>query len=415
MGGMCYGVFWVLGNGNALGPGKHNFVEHRQRALHNLGLANKRMEHGSRKSIHHVDICNRTGNKVEYNMSVGHQLLTRDQFREGVFARDNHLCVLCGDPAQDAHHILERRLWPDGGYYLNNGASVCGHCHMRCERTEVSVQQVREACGITKPIIPPHLYGDLVYDKWGNIELSNGTRLRGELFYDESVQKVLRQGGVLELFTNRVKYPRTHHLPWSQGKTEDDRVMEDLSGFENQRVIVTRKMDGENTSIYGDGLHARSINGRNHASRDWVKNFWSRIAGDIPQDWRICGENLYAKHSIAYADLPSYFMGFSIWNERNECLDWDSTLEWFDLLGIAPVPVLYDGMWDAKLIQGLYDSKRDYHTHEGYVVRTAAGFGYGDFRRCVAKFVRADHVATTAHWMHGQPIIPNQLSSKLNT
>lgn len=50
-------------------------------------------------------------------------LLTRDQFREGVFARDAHRCVFCGRTAAetpegklDAHHIIERRLWGDGGY-----------------------------------------------------------------------------------------------------------------------------------------------------------------------------------------------------------------------------------------------------------------------------------------------------------
>ena len=54
------------------------------------------------------------------------ELLSRDDFRELTFQRDGHRCVLCGAPAQDAHHIIERRLFPDGGYYLGNGASVCG-------------------------------------------------------------------------------------------------------------------------------------------------------------------------------------------------------------------------------------------------------------------------------------------------
>ena len=78
------------------------------------------------------------------------KLLTRDQFREGVFARDHHKCVFCDKPAVDAHHIMERRLWPDSGYYLNNGASVCAEHHMKCESTEISLEQVRDACGITK-------------------------------------------------------------------------------------------------------------------------------------------------------------------------------------------------------------------------------------------------------------------------
>lgn len=336
-----------------------------------------------------------------------HRLLTRDQFREAVFERDRHLCVVCGSPAQDAHHILERRLWSDGGYYLANGASVCGPCHLRCERTEISVEEIREAAGITRPVIPGHLYHDLAYDKWGNIIMANGNRLRGELFNDESVQKILGEGRiagtpVLELFTNRVKYPRTHHLPWSPGITEDDRVLHDMSAFVDQRIIVTEKMDGENTTWYRDGTHARSVDGRGHPSRDWCKNLWAAISGEIPEGWRICGENLYARHSIHYDGLPTYFMGFSIWDETNNCLGWDETIEWFQLLGITPVPVLYDGIYDEKTIRSLYDIKRDWDSREGYVVRTARGFSYGEFRRCVGKFVRPNHVATTKHWMFGR-------------
>jgi predicted restriction endonuclease len=91
-------------------------------------------------------------------------LLPRDDFREGVFARDNYKCVFCGKTAEetpegklDAHHILERRLWPDGGYYLANGATVCEEHHLECERTTITVGEVMEAAGITKRIVPPHL------------------------------------------------------------------------------------------------------------------------------------------------------------------------------------------------------------------------------------------------------------------
>ena len=93
-------------------------------------------------------------------------LLTRDAFREGTFKRDSYRCVFCENPAVDAHHIMERRLWPDGGYYLDNGASVCGDHHIQCEQTTLSVEDVRHACGITRIIVPPHLYADQPYDKW---------------------------------------------------------------------------------------------------------------------------------------------------------------------------------------------------------------------------------------------------------
>ena len=74
------------------------------------------------------------------------KLLTRDNFRDSVFERDNHKCVFCNEKAVDAHHILERRLWKDGGYYLDNGASVCEEHHLACERTDISVEDVRIAC-----------------------------------------------------------------------------------------------------------------------------------------------------------------------------------------------------------------------------------------------------------------------------
>ena len=52
-------------------------------------------------------------------------LLSRAEFRDSVFKRDKNKCVFCDKAAIDAHHIIERKLWNDGGYYLNNGASVC--------------------------------------------------------------------------------------------------------------------------------------------------------------------------------------------------------------------------------------------------------------------------------------------------
>ena len=165
-------------------------------------------------------------------------LLTRDRFREGVFARDGHKCVICGAPGKDAHHILERRLWPDGGYYLANGATLCADCHLKAEGTALSVEEVREAAKITHFPLPEHLYTDQIYDKWGNPVLPDGHRLRGELFGDESVQKVLRQYiDVDSVFRAWVKYPRTYHLPWSPGATKDDRTLPDVSHFATPRAM----------------------------------------------------------------------------------------------------------------------------------------------------------------------------------
>lgn len=203
------------------------------------------------------------------------------------------------------------------------------------------------------------------------------------------------------------KYPRTPHLPWSPGTTDDDKVLHDLSHFVSKRVVITKKMDGENTTMYSNHIHARSIDSRGGVDRDWCKTFWSSIAHDIPENWRICGENLWARHSIAYEDLPSYFMGFSVWDENNICLSWDETLHYFALLGVEPVYVIYDGIWNEDACRVLHRSL-DPEKDEGFVVRIADKFAYGDFGISVAKYVRKGHVQTDKHWRH-QEIVPNGL------
>lgn len=205
------------------------------------------------------------------------------------------------------------------------------------------------------------------------------------------------------------KYPRTFHVPWSLGATRDDRVLSTMEPFHGKHVIVTEKMDGENCSIYNDHVHARSLSSGAHPSRNWVKALQARISADIPKNWRICGENLFAKHSIFYENLNSYFLVFNIWNEKNYCLDWESTLEWCELLELTTVPVLYDGVYNENQIKKIWN-EMDKDKNEGYVIRIANSFHYDEFFNSVAKFVRKEHVTTNQHWMH-EKMVANGLKS----
>lgn len=347
-------------------------------------------------------------------MKSAEALLDRDTFREQVFKRDNHRCVICQAEAQDAHHIIERKLFHDGGYYINNGASLCGACHLRAEMTVLSVEEIRAAAGIpeSKKVLPPSYYDDQKIDKWGNPVLNNGLRMRGELFDDVNVQRILAEASVLNLFTKYVKYPRTWHLPWSPGKTKDDRVIPSLEGFEGQEVVVTLKADGENTTMYNDYIHARSTADKKHWSKDWIKNFHGKIAHEIPADWRIIVENLYAEHSIYYQNLLSYCYGIAIWDENNRCLSWDQTTQFFEMLGITPVPVIYRGPWMESIMRSLHKPVRDGDECEGYVVRVAGDFHFGEFSKSVAKFVRSGHVSESDHWFYGKAGRKNELAKK---
>lgn len=205
----------------------------------------------------------------------------------------------------------------------------------------------------------------------------------------------------------RTHYPRTRHLPWSPGATADDLRVTDLSGLRGREVVVTEKLDGENTTLYADGLHARSLDSAHHPSRTWVKALQARIGRAIPAGWRVCGENMFARHSIAYDDLESYFYGFSVWDGQGRCLDWDRTVVFLRGLGV-PVPrVLWRGVFDERALRAL---RLDPGRQEGYVVRVADGFGAQEFGERVAKWVRAGHVRTDTHWMHAA-VVENELGA----
>ena len=212
----------------------------------------------------------------------------------------------------------------------------------------------------------------------------------------------------------RYKFPKIAHLPWSEGvDTRSDRIwtaQQVQKAFAGKEVVVTEKMDGENTSMYRDYLHARSIDGRHHPSRDWVKQLHARIAHHIPDDWRICGENLYARHSIAYTDLPSFFLVFAIYNERNVCLSWGETLQWAKRFGLSCVPELYRGLYNEQAVAACYSGRSVFgeSLQEGYVVRLAAAIPWDQHTASITKFVRQGHVQTDEHWMSGE-IVRNKL------
>lgn len=346
-------------------------------------------------------------------------LLNREDFRNGVFERDGHKCVICKKSLiLDAHHIIERRLFSNGGYFLDNGASLCEKHHIEAEMTTLPCDVIRAAAGITNIVLPDHFYPEVEYDKWGNEILKSGERVKGELFNDPSVQKILSLGNVLGLFTDRIKYPRTYHLPWSPGMNRDDRMMTDVGIFEGQQVMICEKLDGENTTWYNNHMHARSIETSSHPSRNWVKNLWAQKAYNIPNGWRVCGENLFAKHAIHYTNengnaLKTYFYMFSIWDDRNVCLDWKETKEWSQLLELEFVPVIYEGIWDMNVIEELNKKmEANPNTIEGYVVRLTREYHYSEFRNVCGKYVRKNHVQNNhGHWMQ-QKIVKNELINK---
>jgi hypothetical protein len=128
------------------------------------------------------------------------KLLSRADFKAAVFARSKDKCIVCTNPAVDAHHLMERKLFTDGGYYVDNGVALCASCHLKAEYTTISPAQLRTAATITAVVLPPGFDPDLEYDKWGNIINQDGSRAPGPLFEEPSVRTALTRGHAIALF-----------------------------------------------------------------------------------------------------------------------------------------------------------------------------------------------------------------------
>lgn len=200
------------------------------------------------------------------------------------------------------------------------------------------------------------------------------------------------------------KYPRTYHLPYSEKLGSDDKKMPNDDHLIGKNVVVTIKMDGENTTIYNDYTHARSLNSLvDSEDRRWVEALRkSKIENNVPDSFRICGENLFYKHTCAYDDLESMFYVFSIW-DSNKCLSWDETIMWCGMLDLKTVPVIYEGVYDKNRILDEFNKyMRSNKSVEGFVVRLRDEFDLSEFDVSLNKYVRGSFVIPDNHWRYSK-------------
>jgi len=214
----------------------------------------------------------------------------------------------------------------------------------------------------------------------------------------------------------RYKFPRTPHLPWSPGFSGDDVRLASLDHFSNKTLIITEKLDGENITVYSDGyVHARSIDGTSHPSRDYFKGtIKSKLRKSVPNfgyipvlpdGWRACFEYLYAIHSIEYERLPSYIFLIGIVDQFNNAMDWDIVKlysNYFEVPTVPEISIIESGdNWEHILRdkeQTIMAKSKFGSTIEGYVIRNYNGFSMAEYGKNVAKYVRAGHVVSEDHW-----------------
>lgn len=183
-------------------------------------------------------------------------------------------------------------------------------------------------------------------------------------------------------------------------------------------MVITEKLDGENTCLNQYGVFARS-----HAAptrnpwANYLWDTWNMIKGNLGE-LELFGESLYAVHSIEYTRLQSYYYLFAI-RDGEKWLSWDEVTFYAGVLEIPTVPVLYRGtVADLPGVAGQtpQDKLQNYILNlvsqpsslshatlapaprEGVVVRPAEAFTNAAFSDCVLKWVRKNHVQTGEHW-----------------
>lgn len=286
-------------------------------------------------------------------------LLTRDAFRDRVFARDRRRCVVCGDAARDAHHLLERRLFADGGYYLDNGVSLCSPHHRDAEATTTSCEALRAAANIDAVVLPPHLHPDRRYDKWGNPVRPDETRLRGELFFEEPVQKAL--AALLHRFLPRCEEPRIPALPWSP-RTTDLRADACATG----EVVAHADPPGPTLVVDATGLYDET--GEPAAAPPALQELPAQLADLLPIEGRLVGTLVGATLTVTAA-----------WDGRHTCLPWDDTAALADLAGLPLAATLARGPGDRERLAA---AAATFGPHR---VRPAAAFHRAALRRVVGR------------------------------
>lgn len=212
----------------------------------------------------------------------------------------------------------------------------------------------------------------------------------------------------------RKKYPRSYHLHYSEKPSGDDKIQTNDDHFIGKQVVVSIKMDGENTTIYNDNIHARSLNSNiDSEDRRWIDALRkSKIENNIPDSYRICGENLFYKHTVYYDDLKSMFYVFSIW-DNVVCLSWEETKLWCGLLDLEHVPIIYEGEYNREIIINEFNKYiKTNNNVEGFVVRLSDEFNINDFEKSLNKYVRNTFEIPDNHWKYSKKTLNKLIGGK---
>ncbi len=258
------------------------------------------------------------------------------------------------------------------------------------------------------------------------------------------------------MYNQIIKYPRTPHLSGSRLQPGDEDLSQiPFEEIKGRHIVIEEKMDGANSGISFDDDGTMLLQSRGHfltgGYRERHYDLMKQWAGVHREEFRevlknryiMYGEWLYAKHSVYYDALPSYFMEFDIYDkETGKFLDTPSRKKLTEKIPIAPVLVLGEGCFKSQkdvvdflghshfITDGHIDRLREYCNENGHDADARCSetdpsvlmeglyikVEEGGFVTRRLKYVRASFLQTMlssgTHWLD-RPIVPNGLSVPL--
>ncbi len=169
-----------------------------------------------------------------------------------------------------------------------------------------------------------------------------------------------------------IKYPRTPHLQGSRLQAGDEDLSQrPFSDIDGRHLVLEEKVDGANSAISFSPEGELRLQSRGHfltggyrekhydLMKQWAAVHHDRFFKVLGTRYIMYGEWLYAKHSIYYDRLPSYFLEFDILDrETGLYLDTPSRHSLIKELPVHSVPVLAEGMFKSteEIVSYLGDS-----------------------------------------------------------
>lgn len=218
-----------------------------------------------------------------------------------------------------------------------------------------------------------------------------------------------------------LKFPSTPHLTvLGPQQVRDDKVMEEAerAEFLQHELLVEEKVDGANLGVSFSPAGDVMLQNRGSYLRPPFTGQWKHLAAWVERKtealfdalldrYIMFGEWCYARHSVAYTQLPDWFIAFDVLDRRDgRFLCSCRRDELIRATGVCPVPRLACGRFTLDALHRLLGVSR---VSDGPAEGIYLRYDSGDWLGARAKLVRPEFIQTIdEHWTR-KPLVPNQL------